>query len=275
MIFQRPAISVVRLFLTLYWTVLQLVALGQGGNDDPSGREMAERHALVKGGNKALMGNDLALADSLFTQALGLWGDNETYLLRAETRRRMGNRAGFCADLKSGRFGDMRATFDRECQRRDSVPFAVSGLSSSRFPGVLNVSRTLDFAEGRTYIRLYDARDSLSAAFFLDGMDTLFFECDSLPFFGSDKDDRATYLHDNVKYPAEAQDAGIRGTVYLAFTIRRDGSMTDLRVVRSADQLLDAEALRVLQSMTEWTPGRYAGRPIDFAFTLPVKFSLR
>lgn len=82
------------------------------------------------------------------------------------------------------------------------------------------------------------------------------------------------FLADNILYPEEAQKKGIQGRVICNFIVMKDGSITDVNVVRGVDPLLDAEAVRVLKSMPAWKPGTQRGQAVNVRFTLPVEFRL-
>jgi protein TonB len=83
------------------------------------------------------------------------------------------------------------------------------------------------------------------------------------------------YLSDNIRYPVIAQESGIQGRVILQFVVNRDGSIVDIEVVRGVDRSLDAEAVRVVQAMPRWTPGRQRGKTVRVKYTLPVNFRLQ
>ena len=82
------------------------------------------------------------------------------------------------------------------------------------------------------------------------------------------------YLNDNVRYPDEALKDAIEGKVIVRFDVNKDGSISDITIVRSLQPLLDAEAVRVINAMPKWNPGTQRGKPIKVGFTLPVNFSL-
>jgi len=78
----------------------------------------------------------------------------------------------------------------------------------------------------------------------------------------------------NTSYPAVAQENGISGRVYVEFAIGRDGQVTDVKLLRGVDPLLDAEALRVIRSSPKWTPGMQRGKPVKVKYQFPVNFRL-
>ncbi len=83
------------------------------------------------------------------------------------------------------------------------------------------------------------------------------------------------FLGDNIKYPVIAQENGIQGRVITNFVVERDGSISDVQVVRGQDPSLDREAVRVIKTMPKWTPGQQRGKAVRVRFTLPVVFRLQ
>lgn len=98
---------------------------------------------------------------------------------------------------------------------------------------------------------------------------------ENMPEFPGGVTELMKYLNNNVKYPIIAQENGIQGRVVVQFTVRRDGSIDDIEVVRSADPNLDKEAVRVIKSMPNWKPGEQRGKKVNCKFTVPVVFKLQ
>lgn len=82
------------------------------------------------------------------------------------------------------------------------------------------------------------------------------------------------YLNTNINYPEDAKKAGIYGTVYVNFTVEKNGSLTDIRVDRKVGGGLDEEAIRVVTESKRWVPGIQNGRAVRVKYNVPVKFSL-
>ena len=82
------------------------------------------------------------------------------------------------------------------------------------------------------------------------------------------------FLKKNVNYPEQAYNDSIQGRVVCSFVVERDGSLSDLKIVKSVHPLLDKEALRVLSLMQNWNPGKQNGEPVKVKYTLPVVFRL-
>ena len=97
---------------------------------------------------------------------------------------------------------------------------------------------------------------------------------ETLPQFPGGQGVMMKYLAANIKYPASAVKAKKQGRVIVAFVIQKDGSVTNARIVRSVDPELDAEALRIVKAMPNWTPGTQDGKPVNVRYTIPVVFSL-
>ena len=83
-----------------------------------------------------------------------------------------------------------------------------------------------------------------------------------------------SFMKDNIKYPAEAEKAGKQGRVVVTFVVGKDGAVNNAKVVRSVDEKLDAEALRVVNAMPKWQPGKQRGQEVNVMYTIPVTFRL-
>ncbi|HNV95086.1 MAG TPA: energy transducer TonB [Bacteroidales bacterium] len=82
------------------------------------------------------------------------------------------------------------------------------------------------------------------------------------------------WIAKNVKYPEIAKENGVQGKVFVQFVIGKEGKVTDVQVVRGVDPSLDKEAVRIIQSMPAWKPGKQRGKPVKVSFQLPINFKL-
>ncbi|MBD5216378.1 MAG: energy transducer TonB [Bacteroidales bacterium] len=98
---------------------------------------------------------------------------------------------------------------------------------------------------------------------------------DSKPVFPGNEDALYAWLKQNQIYPAEAAEEWVQGRVVVEFVVEGDGSISNVKVVRSRHPALDAEAVRLIQSMPRWTPGTYNGDTVRTTYTLPVTFKLQ
>lgn len=99
--------------------------------------------------------------------------------------------------------------------------------------------------------------------------------CEKMPQFPGGDVALMNYVRDNLKYPEEAMKSGVQGHVVVKFVVSADGSVASPEIIRSVSPELDAEAIRVVESMPRWTPGTTDGKPVDAWFTLPVFFRLK
>lgn len=83
------------------------------------------------------------------------------------------------------------------------------------------------------------------------------------------------YLRDNIKYPTVAAENGVQGRVVVGFVVERDGSITDVNILRGVDPSLDREAMRVVKSMPRWNPGKQNGSAVRVKYQCPVSFRLQ
>jgi TonB family protein len=82
------------------------------------------------------------------------------------------------------------------------------------------------------------------------------------------------YLSSSVHYPADAVKNHIQGKVFISFIVEKDGSLSDLKIVRSVSPDLDAETMRVIKASPNWNPGTQNGKPVRVAYTMPMSFTL-
>jgi protein TonB len=98
---------------------------------------------------------------------------------------------------------------------------------------------------------------------------------EQMPSFPGGPSALMQYLSSNIKYPVVAEENGVQGRVVCTFVVEKDGSITDVRVVKSVDPSLDKEAVRVVKSMPKWIPGKQNGSAVRVKYTVPVTFRLQ
>jgi protein TonB len=94
-------------------------------------------------------------------------------------------------------------------------------------------------------------------------------------FQGGDANDFTRWVNSRLQYPEIAKENGVQGRVTLQFTVNADGSVSNVKVLRGVDPSLDQEAVRVVSSSPNWTPGRQRDRAVKVTYTFPVVFQLR
>ncbi|MBA4411213.1 MAG: hypothetical protein C0397_17570 [Odoribacter sp.] len=105
--------------------------------------------------------------------------------------------------------------------------------------------------------------------------DQVYMVVEQMPEFLGGEGEFRTFLARSVKYPAEAVKKGVQGKVYVSFVVGKDGYVTNAKVIRAVDPMLDVEALRVVNSMPKWTPGKQGGKDVAVQLTVPIYFRLQ
>jgi periplasmic protein TonB len=108
----------------------------------------------------------------------------------------------------------------------------------------------------------------------IDDTDEPFIVVEDEPEFPGGEMARRKFLSENIKYPKTASEVGIDGTVHVTFIIEKNGSVTDVRILRGIGGGCDEEAIRVVKAMPNWIPGKQRGKPVRVQFNMPIKFTL-
>lgn len=98
---------------------------------------------------------------------------------------------------------------------------------------------------------------------------------EQMPEFPGGQTELINFLMKSVKYPQQAMESAIQGKVFVSFVVGKKGSVLNAKIERGVDPLLDAEALRVVNSMPKWIPGKEKGKDVAVQFTLPISFRLQ
>ena len=103
----------------------------------------------------------------------------------------------------------------------------------------------------------------------------IFTVVEQMPMFPGGDGALMGYLRDNIHYPTVAAENGVQGRVVVGFVVERDGSITDVNILRGVDPSLDREAMRVVKSMPKWNPGKQNGSAVRVKYQVPVSFRLQ
>ena len=185
-----------------------------------------------------------------------------------------------------------RCAFENCCSLNSSffIPLSVREIGSSAFLGCTSIKKfyypfglsisdiglneqTVNF---QVYMEIPDEfADYYGNATNDDDDNTVYSVPETLPEYSGGMQAMMRYLSENVKYPPIAAENGIQGKAVCSFVINKDGSVSDVEIIRSAgDPSLDKEAIRVIKSMPKWKPGTIKGKPVRVKLSAPVKFSL-
>jgi len=104
--------------------------------------------------------------------------------------------------------------------------------------------------------------------------DSIHIKVDEMPEFPGGQNAMLQFISKNIQYPKFAKERGIQGRVVVKFVVQKDGSISNVEVMRSVDEHLDAEVVRLVKSMPNWKPGKHNGEVVNVQYVLPVVFKL-
>ena len=162
---------------------------------------------------------------------------------------------------KKGTVTDRNGEFSLKAKKGDRIEVMYVGYASGSI--VINDPQTK-----------YDLRLQKDGSDASNTNDKTFDVVEQMPEFPGGQIAMLDFLSKNIRYPEAAHKAGIQGRVVATFVVEKDGSISNAKVMRSIDPLLDAEALRVINSMPNWIPGKQDGKPVAVKYTVPVSFKL-
>lgn len=178
---------------------------------------------------------------------------------------------------------DVLAEEEIEITRRDPTPPPPPPPPEPETPEIIEVVETK--VETKLEIQIEDDQSQRQMQAYVpppppkpkqeEVTEEIFVVVENQPEFPGGNTAMMKFLSDNIKYPVIAQENGIQGRVICNFVVERDGSITDVQVVRGVDPSLDKEAVRVIQQMPRWKPGKQRGQAVRVRFTLPVVFRLQ
>lgn len=105
--------------------------------------------------------------------------------------------------------------------------------------------------------------------------DKVYEVCEQMPIFEGGDAALLKYLRENLRYPDKTKDRGVQGRLVIGFIVEKDGSLTDVKVLRPVDIDLDAEVLRLVKGMPKWIPGRHNGQRVRVRYLLPIHICLQ
>lgn len=178
---------------------------------------------------------------------------------------------------------DIIAEEEIEITRQESTPPPPPPPPAPETPEIIQVVE--EEVETRIKIDMEDTQDRVQVETYVappppkpkqeEVTQEIFVVVEDAPQFPGGESALMKYLNENIRYPIVAQENGIQGRVTCQFVVERDGSISDVQVVRGQDPSLDREAVRVIQSMPKWKPGKQRGVPVRVRYTLPVLFRLQ
>lgn len=105
-------------------------------------------------------------------------------------------------------------------------------------------------------------------------VNVVFTVVEEMPEFPGGQQALMKYVGSKIRYPEEAMENSIQGTVFVTFVVEPDGRITGVRILRGIGHGCDEEAMRVVKSMPNWTPGKQLGKAVRVQYNLPVRFTM-
>ena len=178
------------------------------------------------------------------------------------------------ANTTNGAITDENGNFTLEVGTDQSIQVAYIGMSTV----TMSVKDCLKKADQTIVLTESDTKKDVkvvaSAPQTVVSDDQTFSVVEQMPEYPGGMRAGLEFMARNLRYPTKAQEAGKQGCVIVQFVVRKDGSLSDFKVLRPVDPWLDAEAIRVISTMPKWKPGMQDGKPVSVKFTLPVTFML-
>lgn len=154
---------------------------------------------------------------------------------------------------------------------KDGNMYVISKDAKGEVTGILVIKKD---AKGKMFVNSHDLTAPARTPNTKRDGDVVFDVVEEMPSFPGGMEGMMTFMMKNMKYPADAQKNKVQGRVMLTFIVNKDGSLKDIKVVRSVYPSLDEEAIRVVKAMPKWTPGKQNGKPVNVRFTVPIVFRL-
>ena len=178
------------------------------------------------------------------------------------------------ANTTNGTLTDENGNFTLEVGSDQSIQVAYIGMSTV----TMSVKDCLKKADQTIVLTESDTKKYVkvvaSAPQTVVSDDQTFSVVEQMPEYPGGMRAGLEFMARNLRYPTKAREAGKQGRVIVQFVVRKDGSLSDFKVLCPVDPWLDAEAIRVISTMPKWKPGMQEGKPVSVKFTLPVTFML-
>lgn len=178
------------------------------------------------------------------------------------------------ANTTNGTLTDENGNFTLEVGSDQSIQVAYIGMSTV----TMSVKDCLKKADQTIVLTESDTKKYVkvvaSAPQTVVSDDQTFSVVEQMPEYPGGMRVGLEFMARNLRYPTKAREAGKQGRVIVQFVVRKDGSLSDFKVLCPVDPWLDAEAIRVISTMPKWKPGMQDGKPVSVKFTLPVTFML-
>ncbi len=151
------------------------------------------------------------------------------------------------------------------------IPAIGAGIAVTSIPSVAGVLQSM----ATTSVAIAAPAANEAAANAADQKRTVYERVETEAEFPGGIPALLDYLRTNIRYPEEAHKANEQGRVIIEFVINKDGSISDVTVLKGVSESLDKEAMRVVSNMPKWAPGKVNGQDVASSYTLPIVFALQ
>jgi len=220
---------------------------------------------LYQKGNNYFKASKYEKAIEYYNLSIDIEPVADAYFNRAQCYFKLQDSCNFCRDIfKASQLGDTEAEkiYNFRCAIFDTIR-EISDTIFEEFPGYSFTLKSRSICNEDSNVRYCDKNGKNLISTF-----------EKAPEFPGGDKARMIYLIENIKYPQEARNSKKQGTVFITFFIEIDGSISNVKILRSPDKLLSDEAIRIIKGMPKWKPGTRKGKPVRVQFNMPIKFTL-
>jgi TonB family protein len=217
-----------------------------------------------KSGYKYFENKDFEKAIEYFSRSIKLNPIAFNYFIRAQAYERLSDTCNYCNDLHSASIkADKYAQkmYDQRCLRHDTIR-VINDTILQEFPGCKYILKKHVVCDTNSWTVYYDTSDKYIVSIY-----------EKMPEFPGGEKALSQYLSNNVVYPAEAKEKGIKGTVYASFYVNKNGTVSDITIERGIGGGCDEEVWRILKRMPKWEPATRKGIPFKVRFNMPLRFN--
>lgn len=262
------------IFISLF-VLLSAIAYSQVGRTEQN----------LQKGKKAFKAKKYQEALAYLSISIGENSTTTAYYYRSMTYASLGDSCNSCRDLKKAAlFNDkeFRKLFEQQCTNTTFVQTIPAAIKLN-YPDVTRLKIVHSKCDSDSVVYGITGQEptttKIKITFTENGsIDTtdhnIYTIVEEMPSFPGGEKARDRFLAENINYPTKASKAGIQGTIYLQFVIDRNGSVKDVKVLRGIGGGCDEEAIRVIEMMPKWIPGKQNGKTVNVKFDMPIYFKL-
>ncbi len=228
-------------------------------------------------GVKAFQSENYIDAINFFTNSINDSSTSNSYFNRAVSYYYLGDSCNFCADLKKASdlgHADAPKLYDENCFLKvvNILPDSIKLKHPDADHLEINYEKCTHTS---TTSVIYKKGDKTWSGGIEELKGEIFSIVESMPQYPGGENERNKLLAMNIIYPAKALQYGIQGTVYVSFIVEKDGSVSNVKVLRGIGGGCDEESVRVVKLMPKWIPGTQAGKPVRVLFNMPIYYRLQ